>query len=165
VSVDFPWEQITGEPLIYASMGTLLNGLADVFRTIIAARVHARAEAPHLTGPRLSDPTNSSTSAIRTGCRPQTSFVCHALKGCSFSYLLIHDFWLYLGLDSGKRLIQAATWNALKDVATLGLEGDKSRCARKFRDGVVLCLTSVQLRRYRKSVESRDPEGCNSGLV
>jgi zeaxanthin glucosyltransferase len=36
-STDFPWEQITGEPLIYASMGTILNGRADVFRTIIAA--------------------------------------------------------------------------------------------------------------------------------
>jgi len=35
--VDFPWDRITGEPLIYASMGTLLNGQADVFRTIIAA--------------------------------------------------------------------------------------------------------------------------------
>ena len=35
--VDFPWEKITGEPLGYASMGTLLNGRADVFRTIIAA--------------------------------------------------------------------------------------------------------------------------------
>ena len=31
------WEQITGEPLIYASMGTILNGRADIFRTIIAA--------------------------------------------------------------------------------------------------------------------------------
>jgi MGT family glycosyltransferase len=35
--VDFPWERITGEPLIYASMGTILNGRADVFRTIVAA--------------------------------------------------------------------------------------------------------------------------------
>jgi zeaxanthin glucosyltransferase len=35
--VDFPWGRITGEPLIYASMGTILNGRADVFRTIIAA--------------------------------------------------------------------------------------------------------------------------------
>ncbi|MBV8216523.1 MAG: hypothetical protein JOZ08_25175 [Verrucomicrobia bacterium] len=24
--VDFPWEKLTGEPLIYASMGTVLNG-------------------------------------------------------------------------------------------------------------------------------------------
>jgi MGT family glycosyltransferase len=34
---DFPWEQLTGEPLIYASMGTILNGQVDVFRTIVAA--------------------------------------------------------------------------------------------------------------------------------
>jgi MGT family glycosyltransferase len=36
-NVDFPWERVTGEPLIYASMGTILNGQVNVFRTIIAA--------------------------------------------------------------------------------------------------------------------------------
>jgi len=36
-NVDFPWKRITGEPLIYASMGTILNGRVDVFRTIVAA--------------------------------------------------------------------------------------------------------------------------------
>jgi len=35
--VDFPWKRLTGEPLIYASMGTILNDRADVFRTIVAA--------------------------------------------------------------------------------------------------------------------------------
>jgi MGT family glycosyltransferase len=35
--VDFPWERLTGAPLIYASMGTILNGQIDVFRTIVAA--------------------------------------------------------------------------------------------------------------------------------
>jgi zeaxanthin glucosyltransferase len=35
--VDFPWERLTGEPLIYASMGTILNGRLDVFLTIVAA--------------------------------------------------------------------------------------------------------------------------------
>jgi zeaxanthin glucosyltransferase len=35
--VDFPWERLTGQPLIYASMGTILNGRAEVFRTIVAA--------------------------------------------------------------------------------------------------------------------------------
>jgi len=35
--VDFPWEGLTGEPLIYASMGTVMNGRVDVFRTIAAA--------------------------------------------------------------------------------------------------------------------------------
>jgi zeaxanthin glucosyltransferase len=33
----FPWERLTGEPIVYASMGTVRNGNADVFRTIAAA--------------------------------------------------------------------------------------------------------------------------------
>ena len=36
-NVDFPWERLTGEPLVYASMGTILTGQVDVFRTIVAA--------------------------------------------------------------------------------------------------------------------------------
>lgn len=39
--VDFPWEKLTGEPLIYASMGTLQNGAERIFQTIAAA-----AQAP-----------------------------------------------------------------------------------------------------------------------
>jgi len=34
--LDFPWHRLTGEPLIYASMGTLMNGRVDLFRTIVA---------------------------------------------------------------------------------------------------------------------------------
>ncbi|RRA47685.1 glycosyltransferase [Acidipila sp. EB88] len=34
-TVPFPWERLTGEPLIYASMGTLVNGLTEIFRVII----------------------------------------------------------------------------------------------------------------------------------
>jgi zeaxanthin glucosyltransferase len=37
IDVDFPWERLTGEPLIYASMGTVQTGLANVFHTIAAA--------------------------------------------------------------------------------------------------------------------------------
>lgn len=34
---EFPWERLTGAPLIYASMGTLQNGHADTFSAILAA--------------------------------------------------------------------------------------------------------------------------------
>ena len=37
ICMAFPWEKLTGEPLIYASMGTLVNGLTDVFRIILNA--------------------------------------------------------------------------------------------------------------------------------
>src|SRR5215468_8492716 len=36
---DFPWQQLTGEPIVYASMGTLQNGLIDIFRSIVKAAV------------------------------------------------------------------------------------------------------------------------------
>jgi zeaxanthin glucosyltransferase len=35
-AVNFPWERLTGEPLIYASMGTILNGQVEIFRTLAA---------------------------------------------------------------------------------------------------------------------------------
>jgi len=35
--VPFPWEKLTGAPLIYASMGTLVNGMERVYRTILEA--------------------------------------------------------------------------------------------------------------------------------
>jgi zeaxanthin glucosyltransferase len=37
IESDFPWDRLTGEPLIYASMGTLQNGLESVFSTIAEA--------------------------------------------------------------------------------------------------------------------------------
>jgi len=33
--IPFPWERLTGEPLIYASMGTMLNGSEQAFRMIV----------------------------------------------------------------------------------------------------------------------------------
>jgi zeaxanthin glucosyltransferase len=35
--IPFPWEKLTGEPLVYASMGTLVNGLEHVYKIILKA--------------------------------------------------------------------------------------------------------------------------------
>lgn len=35
--VPFPWEKMTGAPLIYASLGTLVNGIEHVYRAILEA--------------------------------------------------------------------------------------------------------------------------------
>ncbi len=35
--VPFPWEKLTGEPLVFASLGTLVNGLEYVYRIILDA--------------------------------------------------------------------------------------------------------------------------------
>jgi zeaxanthin glucosyltransferase len=39
IDFDFPWQRLTGEPIVYASMGTLQNGLADVFHSITQAAI------------------------------------------------------------------------------------------------------------------------------
>jgi zeaxanthin glucosyltransferase len=39
MNFDFPWQQLTGEPIIYASMGTLQNGLVNIFRSITQAAI------------------------------------------------------------------------------------------------------------------------------
>lgn len=36
-TIPFPWEKLTGEPLVYASLGTLVNGLEYVYRIILDA--------------------------------------------------------------------------------------------------------------------------------
>lgn len=33
----FPWERLTGETLVYASLGTVVNGIEDIYRIIIEA--------------------------------------------------------------------------------------------------------------------------------
>ena len=37
IPVEFPWERITGEPIVYVSMGTLQNGVTETFRAIAAS--------------------------------------------------------------------------------------------------------------------------------
>jgi len=38
--IAFPWEKMTGKPVVYASMGTLVNGLEFIYRTILQAMEH-----------------------------------------------------------------------------------------------------------------------------
>jgi zeaxanthin glucosyltransferase len=42
--VEFPWHQLDGSPLIYASLGTLQNGSEEVFRTIADACTNLSAQ-------------------------------------------------------------------------------------------------------------------------
>jgi zeaxanthin glucosyltransferase len=39
INFDFPWHRLTGKPIVYASMGTLQNGLIDIFRSIMRAAI------------------------------------------------------------------------------------------------------------------------------
>jgi MGT family glycosyltransferase len=37
IPVQFPWERLTGDPIVYVSMGTLQNGVTETFRAIAAS--------------------------------------------------------------------------------------------------------------------------------
>ena len=51
---DFPWERLTGEPLIYASMGTLQNGSEGVFHVIANAACAPGRQLVLSIGPNLN---------------------------------------------------------------------------------------------------------------
>lgn len=59
---DFPWRQLTGAPLVYASMGTLQNGLVEVFRSITQAALGLRNYSLSLLLVANSIRNNSETS-------------------------------------------------------------------------------------------------------
>jgi MGT family glycosyltransferase len=42
IDFEFPWHQLTGAPIVYASMGTLQNGLVEVFRSITQAAIRLK---------------------------------------------------------------------------------------------------------------------------
>src|SRR5215469_3101230 len=78
--VAFPWERIDGRPLIYASMGTLQNGLAWVFEAILKGCAGVDAQLVLSTGGNLNPDQFSSLSdgAIVVKYAPQMDLLKQA---------------------------------------------------------------------------------------
>ena len=64
-AVEFPWDQLTGEPLIYASMGTLQNGSERIFGAIAAAAQTPGHQLVLSIGKNL-DPDKIGTLSVNT---------------------------------------------------------------------------------------------------
>jgi len=69
--VEFPWDRMTGAPVIYASMGTLQTGLAGVFQAILRATEREGYQVVLSVGP-TTDPKSLAT------LRPDTIVVQRA---------------------------------------------------------------------------------------
>jgi MGT family glycosyltransferase len=66
--IPFPWKRLTGEPLIYASLGTLVNGLEHVYNAILEA-------AGRLPGTQLVLSVGSNVSFNGLGAIPSNAIV------------------------------------------------------------------------------------------
>ena len=63
VEVPFPWARLSGEPLIYASMGTVQNGLLGVFRMILEAAERPGYQLVLSVGPNIALESLQANSA------------------------------------------------------------------------------------------------------
>jgi MGT family glycosyltransferase len=68
--VAFPWEKLTGEPLIYASLGSLVNGLPQIYRTILGA-------VERLTGIQVVLSVGKNINKNDLGLIPPNTLVVH----------------------------------------------------------------------------------------
>ena len=80
-NVEFPWERLSGQPMVYASMGTILNGRVEVFRTIVAALAKHKDLQLVLSVGEQIDPTQIgpvTTNAIIVRKAPQLELLRQA---------------------------------------------------------------------------------------
>ena len=79
--VPFPWEKLTGKPLIYASLGTLVNGVNKVYRSILEAVSEFPATQLVLSVGKNLDPSDLApipSNAIVVRSAPQTELLQRA---------------------------------------------------------------------------------------
>ena len=77
-NVDFPWDQLDGRPLIYASLGTLQNRLEYIFQTIAAACADLDAQLVIALGRPGATLEGLPGNPIVIGYAPQMEFLQRA---------------------------------------------------------------------------------------
>jgi MGT family glycosyltransferase len=80
--VAFPWEKLTGEPLIYASLGSLVNGRPEIFRSILGAVEKLKGIQAVLSVGRnvnLGDPGPIPANTLVVNTAPQIALLKHAV--------------------------------------------------------------------------------------
>jgi zeaxanthin glucosyltransferase len=143
LEVEFPWERLTGEPLIYASMGTLQNGSERVFQTIVAA-----AEAPgrqlvlsigHNLSPAAIGPVAGNTIVVQQA--PQLLLLEKA------SLCITHA-----GLNTALEALSAGV-----PMVAIPIANDQPGVAARIRSsgtGRVVPLGELSVERLRDAVDS-----------
>jgi MGT family glycosyltransferase len=141
--IDFPWQRLTGEPLVYASMGTVQNGLENVFRTIAeAVGLHRDMQLVLSIGNRL-DPD-------QIGTLPNNTIVVHQAPQLE---LLRHGSLCIT--HAGLNTVLEALAQGVPQVAipvTHDQPGVASRIAAK-KTGVVLPFQKLSVSRLSRAID------------
>ena len=87
----FPWDKLTDKPLIYASLGRLVNGLNDVYKHILEAvepmDVQVVFSLGKNTNPENLGPIPSNTIVVRSAPQIEFAEACSALHdACWIEY-------------------------------------------------------------------------------
>jgi MGT family glycosyltransferase len=73
---DFPWDRLTGKPLVYASLGTLQNQLQHVFRSILQGLADLDVQVVLALGQRdAAWPEPTPANALVAGYAPQLALL------------------------------------------------------------------------------------------
>ena len=140
-AVPFPWERLNGKPLVYASMGTLQNGVVQVFDAILKAIASFDVQLVLSTGDtipaeRLSVP---SASTIVVSRAPQLELIERA------TLVITHA-----GINSS---LEALTQG--KPMVAIPVASDQPGVARRLeRVGVaeVVPVTKVSVKRLKAAI-------------
>ena len=139
--VSFPWERLNGKPLVYASMGTLQNGVAPVFEAILKAAASFDVQVVLSTGDTIpvADLGVNAGSAIVVNRAPQLELIKRA------TLVVTHA-----GLNSS---LEALTQG--KPMVAIPVASDQPGVARRLERlgvAVVVPVARVTVKRFKAAL-------------
>lgn len=161
-SIPFPWDRLDGRPLIYASMGTLQNGVHSIFETIAAAVSKLPVQLvitfgrPECTPPRElpGDPLIVSYAPQRSLLRRASLAISHAGMNTVLESLSCGVPLVAIPITNDQPAIAArVSWMHAGEVVPLA-----ELSVKTLRDAVKSVLGDEEYRQNARKVQSEIQE-------
>ena len=175
IPVEFPWERLTGEPIVYVSMDTLQNGVTETFRAIVAsARTLKNLQFVLVIGNQITSEQIGETAsnvltvayALHTALlKPSSLCVTHAGLNTALEALAFGVPLLAIPITNDQPGVAARI--AHKEVG-LVISQDKlssSDLAALIKQAVEDSTLRVNARRLSESISKTDGLAVAAGLI
>jgi zeaxanthin glucosyltransferase len=142
VSIPFPWERVDDRPLIYASMGTLVNRSEQVFRTIAEACAPLNAQLVITLGHKGTNiPTDFPGNPIIVDYAPQLDLIKRAS--------------LYIGPGGMNTLMQSMAYGVPMVLIPVTYDNPGVAARAKYHGvGEFVPVTRLNVRRLRPAIQT-----------